>query len=78
MKAYHQKVKSRMGKLEKVEVSQISRDHNTHADALACLASALASEVTQRIIIENRERLSIDETKAEQVLPTQVQGAPSG
>ena len=52
MKGYYQQVQTKIGKFKDINVSQISRDHNNHVNTLACLTSALASEVTQRIIIE--------------------------
>ena len=75
MKMYHQKAKLRMERFEKIEVFQISRHHNSHANALAYLASTLASTVTRRITIDYLEGLSIEDVGAEKVLPMCIQDA---
>ena len=49
MKTYLVEAKKLLGKFEHVRIEHISRDLNRHADALACLASAIAPEL-RRII----------------------------
>ncbi|XP_028080313.1 uncharacterized protein LOC114281927 [Camellia sinensis] len=49
MAAYMKTTNSLLIKFDHHELNQITRDQNTHADALACLASAINSEVKRTI-----------------------------
>ncbi|GMP46869.1 hypothetical protein CsSME_00014866 [Camellia sinensis var. sinensis] len=49
MTAYIKTMNSLLAKFDHHELNQITRDQNTHADALACLASAINSEIKRTI-----------------------------
>uniref|UniRef100_A0A2N9INS9 Uncharacterized protein n=1 Tax=Fagus sylvatica TaxID=28930 RepID=A0A2N9INS9_FAGSY len=58
MSAYLATVRLLMVKFESVHVAQIGREHNSHADILAKLATALESDVQQTVCIETLDRPS--------------------
>lgn len=49
MAAYMKTTNSLLAKFDHHELNQITRDQNTHGDALACLASAINSEIKRTI-----------------------------
>ncbi|KAI8007714.1 Uncharacterized protein Mb2253c, partial [Camellia lanceoleosa] len=49
MAAYMKTTNSLLAKFDHHELNQITRDQNTHADALVCLASAINSEIKRTI-----------------------------
>ena len=61
MKAYHHQVATLLCRFNRVKVKQVPRDKNAHADALACLTSALDSTKTRRITVEYLPNSSIEE-----------------
>ena len=52
MAAYMKTANSLLAKFDHHELNQITRDQNTHTDALACLASAINSKVKRTIEVE--------------------------
>ncbi|CAK9168984.1 unnamed protein product [Ilex paraguariensis] len=60
MKTYHHEVTTVIRKFGKIDIKQVSRDKNVHANALACLASALDLSLPRRITIEYLPTSSID------------------
>jgi ribonuclease HI len=58
MSAYLATVRLLMDKFESVHVAQIGREHNSHADLLAKLATALESEVERTVCIETLDQPS--------------------
>uniref|UniRef100_A0A2N9FA17 Uncharacterized protein n=1 Tax=Fagus sylvatica TaxID=28930 RepID=A0A2N9FA17_FAGSY len=58
MSAYLATVRLLMDKFESVHVAQIGREHNSHADILAKLATALESEVQRTVCIKTLDRPS--------------------
>ena len=49
MAAYMKTANSLLAKFNHHELNQITRDQNTHVDALACLASAINSKIKRTI-----------------------------
>jgi ribonuclease HI len=58
MSAYLATVRLLLAKFESVHVAQIGREHNSHADILAKLATALESDVQRIVCIETLDRPS--------------------
>ena len=56
MAAYLTHAKQLLSQFERVEVKQIGRESNPHADALANLASALEVENKRTVGVETLER----------------------
>ena len=63
MAAYMKTANSLLTKFDHHELNQITRDQNTHADALACLASAINSELKRTIEVGFVPEPSIDPPK---------------
>jgi ribonuclease HI len=58
MSVYLVTVRLLLARFESVHVAQIEREHNSHADILAKLATALESDVQQTVCIETLDRPS--------------------
>ena len=68
MAAYLAHTKQLLSQFERVEAKQISKDSNSHADALANLASAIEAGNKRTIEVETLERPSIDFQPPRQVM----------
>ena len=58
MSAYLLVARSLLAEFESIHVAQISREHNSHADILAKLATALESDMQRTICVETMDRPS--------------------
>jgi hypothetical protein len=58
MSAYLLVVRSLLAEFESAQVSQIGREHNSHADVLAKLATALETDMQRTICLETLYRTS--------------------
>jgi hypothetical protein len=58
MSAYLVAVRFLLAKFESIHVAQIGREHNSHADILAKLATALKSDIQRTVCIETLDRSS--------------------
>ena len=67
MAAYMKTVNSLLMKFDHHELNQITRDQNTHTDALACLASAINSEIKRTIEVGFILELSITSSEPVQI-----------
>ena len=64
MTTYMKTANSLLAKFDHYELNQITQDQNTHADALACLASAINSEIKRTIEVGFITELSIAPSKS--------------
>ena len=67
MEAYMKTANSLLAKFDHHELNQITRDQNTHADALACLSSAINSEIKRTIEVGFISKPSIGPSEEVQV-----------
>jgi hypothetical protein len=58
MLAYLTLARSLLAEFESIHVAQIGREHNSHADILAKLATALESDIQRTVCIETLDRPS--------------------
>ena len=75
MAAYMKMANSLLGKFDHHKLNQITRDQNTHADALAWLASAINSEIKRTIEVGFIPEPSI--TSSEPVQVNIIEPGPS-
>ena len=68
MVAYLAHVKQLISQFERTEVKQIGRESNSHADALANLASAVKAKNKRTVEVETLEKPSIELQPTRQVL----------
>ena len=67
MAAYMKTANSLLAKFDHHELNQITRNQNTHADALACLASTINSEIKRTIEVRFISEPSIGPSEEVQV-----------
>ena len=68
MAAYLTHAKQLISQIERAEVKQIGRESNSHADAIANLASALEVENKRTVGVETLEKPSIELHALQQVM----------
>ena len=75
MAAYMKMTNSLLAKFDHHELNQITRDQNTHVDALACLASAINAEIKRTIEIGFIPKPSIGPSESVQICA--IESGPS-
>ncbi|KAJ8639191.1 hypothetical protein MRB53_015885 [Persea americana] len=68
MAAYLARAKELLSQFERAEVRQVGRESNSHADALASLASAIEAGNRRTVEVETLQELSIELQQPRQLM----------